>query len=222
MKGVFLTLEGPEGAGKSTQSRLLVEHLMKAGHDVLEIREPGSTRIGEQIRTLVLDPRHGEMAARTEMLLFAAARAQLIAEVINPALARGTVVVCSRFVDASLAYQGVARGLGLEVVGAVNAAGTGGLAPDLTLLLDVDPAVGLRRARAPSASDGGGDRMEREPLAFHERVREGFLSLARNEPHRFRIIDARGSVADVQAEIRRAVDGFLESRRGGLRERTLP
>ncbi len=222
MKGIFLTLEGPEGAGKSTQSRLLVPYLQGAGHDVLSIREPGSTRIGEQIRTVLLDPRHKEMAARTEMLLFAAARAQLVAEVITPALARGTCVVCDRFVDASLAYQGVGRDLGIDVVRAANAAGTGGLAPDLTLLLDVDPAVGLRRARAASASDGGGDRMEREALAFHERVREGFLSLARNEPHRFRIIDARGSVADVQAEIRRAVDGFLESRRRGPRERTLP
>ncbi len=245
MTGTFLTLEGPEGAGKSTQGRLLVEDLRRAGREVLDVREPGGTAIGEQIRALLLDPAHGEMAARTEMLLFASTRAQLVAEVIAPALARGTLVVCDRFVDASLAYQGVGRGLGLEVVRAVNAAATGGLAPDLTLLLDVDPAVGLGRVRkAPPAragegppSDGrppgdgrpggarrwqDGDRIEREALAFHERVREGFLSLARIEPQRIRVINARGSVDDVRAEIRRMVEEFLRSRRQAPRERNLP
>lgn len=222
-------------------------HLRDAGHEVLHVREPGGTPIGEQIRALLLDPRHREMAARTEMLLFAASRAQLVAEVIAPALARGMLVVCDRFVDASLAYQGVGRALGVEVVRAVNAAATGGLTPDLTLLLDLEPAVGLRRAREASAAEGapdraeqshtpehrtrlvrrgklagrsdGGDRMERETLAFHERVREGFLTLARNEPHRIRIIDARGSVADVHQEIRQAVDGFLHRRQEGPRGR---
>jgi len=207
------------------------------------VREPGGTPIGERIRALLLDPRHREMAARTEMLLFSASRAQLVAEVIAPALARGMLVVCDRFVDASLAYQGVGRRLGIEVVRAVNTAATGGLSPDLTLLLDLEPAAGLRRAREASRtapaqpgatcrredSSGampgvpggeqwdGGDRMEREALAFHEQVREGFLSLARNEPHRIRIIDARGSMADVHEEIRQAVDGFLRSRRQGPR-----
>ncbi len=233
MTGTFLTLEGPEGSGKSTQGRLLVDGLRRAGDDMLHVREPGGTAIGEQIRALLLHPSHGEMAARTEMLLFAAARAQLVAEVIAPALARGTLVVCDRFVDASLAYQGVGRGLGLEVVRAVNAAATGGLTPDLTLLLDVDPAVGLARVRDASSTrtiagpDGaarwsGGDRIERETLAFHERVREGFLSLARIEPHRITVIDARGSVDDVHAEIRRVVEEFLRSRRQAARERNLP
>ncbi len=235
-----------------------MEYLRAAGHEVLHVREPGGTPIGEQIRALLLDPRHREMAARTETLLFAASRAQLVAEVIAPALARGLLVVCDRYVDASLAYQGVGRGLGVEVVRAVNAAATGGLAPDLTLLLDLEPAIGLRRAREASAAEGapggaepshapmprmevetpgsagksagevagrrwdGGDRLEREALAFHERVREGFLTLARNEPHRIRIIDARGSVADVHREIRQVVDGFLRSHRPAPQGRNLP
>lgn len=226
--GTFLTLEGPEGAGKTTQSRLLAEHLRAAGHSVVHAREPGGTAIGEQVRILLLDPRHREMAARTEMLLFAASRAQLVAEVVAPALARGALVVCERYVDASLAYQGVGRGLGVEVVRAVNAAATGGVSPDLTLLLDVDAATGLRRARGPSSasgpeSEGGdGDRIEREAVAFHVRVREGFLALARNEPQRIKVIDARGSVDDVQREIRAAVDGFLGRRRSGRQGRDLP
>jgi dTMP kinase len=217
--GIFLTLEGPEGAGKTTQSRLLVEYLRRAGHRVLHTREPGGTPIGEQIRTLLLDPRHGDMAARTEMLLFAASRAQLVAEVIAPALAQGALVLCERYVDASVAYQGVGRGLGVDIVRQVNAAATGGLSPDVTLLLDVDAAEGLRRAREPAAASdvrnewGGGDRMEREAPAYHARVREGFLELARNEPQRILVIDARGPVEDVQRDIRRAVDEFLRGRR---------
>jgi dTMP kinase len=221
--GIFLTLEGPEGAGKTTQSRLLVEYLHAAGYTVVHTREPGGTPIGEQIRTLLLDPQHREMAARTEMLLFAASRAQLVADVIAPALARGAVVLCERYVDASVAYQGVGRGLGVEVVRAVNAAATGGLSPDLTVLLDLDPEAGLRRARGPSRASvaqrgwDGGDRIEREAPAFHARVREGFLALARNEPQRIRVIDARGPVNDVQREIRRTVDGFLHGRGGDVK-----
>jgi dTMP kinase len=226
-RGLFLTLEGPEGSGKTTQGRLLTEDLRAGGHEVLSVREPGGTAIGERIRSLLLDPAYGEMDPRTEMLLFAASRAQLVSEVIAPALARGVVVVSDRFVDASLAYQGVGRGLGVEVVRAVNAAATGGLSPDLTLLLDIDPADGLRRARRttgrPAAGAwSGGDRMEREALAFHERVREGFLSLARNEPHRIRVIDARGSVADVHHAIRDALDGVLKRRPQGLGEEGRP
>jgi len=230
-----VTLEGPDGAGKTTQAALLVEHLRAAGHEVVALREPGGTAIGEQIRSLLIDPRHAELAPRTEMLLFAASRAQLVAEVIGPALARGRIVVCERYLDASLAYQGVARGLGVDLVRTVNDAATGALRPDLTLLLDLDPETGLRRARAASrlrgtsqrdalasagaGSEGweGGDRMERETLAFHARVREGFLALARIEPQRIRVVDARRPVVDVQREITAAVDGLLraERRAGG-------
>jgi len=187
---------------------------------VLHVREPGGTEVGERIRSLLLDPQHGELSPRTEMLLFAASRAQLVAEVIRPALAAGTLVVCDRYVDASLAYQGVGRGLGIDVVRTVNDVGTEGLLPDLTLLLDIDPAVGLRRARRTSAGTGrvdgwdGGDRLERETVAFHERVREGFLALAGNEPRRIRVVDARGSVNDVHRTIWHVVDGFLRGAQG--------
>lgn len=194
-----------------------MDALRDAGRTVLHVREPGGTAVGERIRALLLDPKHGELSPRTEMLLFAASRAQLVAEVIRPALAAGTLVVCDRYVDASLAYQGVGRGLGIDVVRTVNEVGTEGLLPDLTLLLDIDPAVGLQRARRTSARTGrvdgwdGGDRLERETVAFHERVREGFLALAGNEPRRIRVVDARGSVDDVHRAIWHVVDGFLRS-----------
>jgi dTMP kinase len=187
---------------------------------VVHVREPGGTPIGEQLRALLLDPRRQEMDPRTEMLLFAASRAQLVAEVLDPALARGALVLCDRYVDASLAYQGIGRGLGIEVVRSVNAVATRGLLPHLTLLLDVDAATGLRRARA--AEERGGDRIEQEALAFHTRVREGFLSLARNEPQRITVIDATGSVAAVQHEIQRTVGEFLRSRRSGTRRGGTP
>jgi dTMP kinase len=215
-----------------------VEYLLRLGRDVVCVREPGGTPIGEQIRTLLLDPRH-EMDARAEMLLFAASRAQLVAQVIAPALRAGKDVVCDRYVDASLAYQGVGRGLGVDVVRAVNAVATGGLAPDLTLLLDIDSGSGLERARGESRSRSGaasthptrgvphgegpppaagGDRLEREVLAFHERVREGFLSLAQKEPHRIKVIDARGTVTAVERAIREAVAAILRGRGEGTGE----
>lgn len=179
------------------------------------VREPGGTPIGEQIRALLLDPRRGEMDARAEMLLFAASRAQLVAEVIAPALRAGRDVVCDRYVDASLAYQGVARGIGVEVVQAVNAVATAGAYPDLTLLLDIDVATGLGRARSETGARAAGDRMEQEVLDFHQRVREGFLSLAQKEPRRIKVIDARGSVTAVQRAIQDAVARALRGRGEG-------
>lgn len=195
---------------------------------MLFVREPGGTEIGERIRALLLDPDHGRLVPRTEMLLFAASRAQLVAEVIRPALAAGTLVVCDRYVDASLAYQGVGRGLGVEVVRAINDIGTEGLLPDLTILLDIDPAVGLRRARRTSKGTAGtghwdgGDRLEREALAFHERVREGFLALAGNEPRRIRMVDARGPVEHVHRAIWDLVIAFLRGESGGRPPEIVP
>ncbi len=161
------------------------------------------------------------------MLLFAASRAQLVAEVIRPALAEGAVVVCDRYVDASLAYQGVGRGLGIPIVRSVNEVATGGLLPDLTVLLDIDPEVGLARARGEAGRAGverwgGGDRLERETLAFHRRVREGFLTLAGNEPRRIRVVDARGSVQEVHRAIWDLVAGFLRGEQGGPRAEIVP
>jgi dTMP kinase len=190
----------------------------------VSVREPGGTPVGEAIRAVLLDPDH-DMDAGAEMLLFAAARAQLVARVIAPALRAGSDVVADRYVDASLAYQGVARGLGIDVVRSVNAVATGGLLPDLTLLLDIDTATGLERARGETrvraaagevvAGGRAGDRMEDEVAAFHRRVREGFLLLAKKEPHRIRVIDARGSVSAVQRGIQDVVAQVLRGRSDG-------
>ena len=214
MRGFFITLEGPDGAGKGTQGRRLVEHLRRAAVDVLNTREPGGTSIGERIRRVLLDDTHREMAPETEMLLFAASRAQFVREVVRPALARGTTVLSERYVDASLAYQGFGRGLDVALVRTVNDVATGGLLPDLTLLLDIDPAVGLERVQAAGrAGAAGGDRLEQETLAFHQRVRAGFLQLARESPKRFVVIDAQGDVERVHREVVRAVDGLLAGRK---------
>lgn len=204
---------------------MLVDYLREQGREVVSVREPGGTPVGEQIRALLLDPGR-EMDAGAEMLLFAAARAQLVARVITPALRAGSDVVADRYVDASLAYQGVGRGLGIDVVRSVNAFATGGVLPDLTLLLDIDVATGLERARGETrvraavgeAAAGGraaGDRMEDEVVAFHQRVREGFLLLAQKEPHRIRVIDARGSVVAVQRAIQELVARMLRGRGEG-------
>jgi dTMP kinase len=211
-KGIFLTLEGPEGAGKTTQTRLLADYLRTNGRTVVCVREPGGTPIGEQIRALLLDPRRREMGPITETLLFAASRAQLVMQVIAPALRAGQDVVCDRYVDASLAYQGLGRGIGVEVVRTINAVATAGVYPDLTFLLDIDVATGLKRARAETGARTAGDRMEQEVLDFHRRVREGFLSLAQKEPQRIQVIDARGSVRAVQRAIQAAVAQTLRGR----------
>jgi len=214
VRGFFITLEGPDGAGKGTQGRRLVEHLRRAAVDVLNTREPGGTSIGERIRRVLLDDTHREMAPETEMLLFAASRAQFVREVVRPALARGTTVLSERYVDASLAYQGFGRGLDVALVRTVNDVATGGLLPDLTLLLDIDPAIGLERVQAAGrAGAAGGDRLEQETLAFHQRVRAGFLQLARESPKRFVVIDAQGDVERVHREVVRAVDGLLAGRK---------
>lgn len=216
-RGLFITIEGPEGAGKTTQARRLAERL-RATRDVLHVREPGGPPISERIRALLLDDRHREMAPQTEMLLFAASRAQLVAEVIEPALREGRVVLCERYVDASLAYQGYARGLGVEVVRRVNEAATRGIVPDLTLMLDIDPAVGLERARQTGGKEGRqgrGDRLEQEDLAFFRRVREGFLKIATEEPARVRLIDGGRSPDAVHADVVRAVDELLSARGWG-------
>ena len=216
-------MEGPEGAGKTIQAGLLVDYLRRQGREVVSVREPGGTPLGESIRALLLDPRQ-EIDPGAEMLLFAAARAELVARVIAPALRAGRDVVADRYVDASLAYQGMGRGLGIEVVRSVNAVATGGVLPDLTLLLDIDTATGLERARGETRDRGGktapgkgvgGDRMEDEVVAFHQRVREGFLLLAQKEPHRIRVIDARGSVEAVQQAIQKVVTQMLSGRGEG-------
>jgi dTMP kinase len=197
-RGRLIAFEGVEGAGKSTQVELLRQSLEKAGHRVVTTREPGGTPVGEQVRSILLDPA-STLAARSEALLFAAARAQLVEQVIRPALERGEIVLCDRYLDSSLAYQGAGRGLGVEAVAEINRFATGGVVPDLVVLLALDPAEGLARRR------GGRDRIEAQDLDFHRRVARGFLNLAAAEPERFAVVDAAAPPDQVAAEVRAAV-----------------
>jgi dTMP kinase len=201
--GRLIAFEGVEGAGKSTQLELLRRRLEGRSREVVVTREPGGTPAGERVRDLLLDP-EVELHPRTEALLFAAARAELVERVIRPALERGAVVLCDRYLDSSLAYQGGARGLGRGPVQEVNRLATGGLLPDLVVLLDLDPADGFRRHR------GDRDRIEALDLTFHQQVREAFLNLAADDPRRFAVVDAAAPVPDVAARVQAAVLALLE------------
>ncbi len=212
MIGLYIALEGPEGSGKTTQLRRLANRLRSLGLEVVETREPGGTEVGEAVRALLLD-RAYRLSPETEMLLFAAARAQLIREVVRPALEAGHVVLSDRSVYASLAYQGFGRGLDLEVVRRVNQVATGGLLPDLVLLLDLPVEAGLAR-EAKRAEGQGADRIEREGLEFHHRVREGFLQLGR-EDARIRVVPANDDPDRVEARIWEEVRPLVERRGGG-------
>jgi dTMP kinase len=197
-RGRLIAFEGVEGAGKSTQLELLRQALEKAGHRVVTTREPGGTPVGEQVRSILLD-RASTLHPRAEALLFAAARAQLVEQVIRPALERGEVVLCDRYLHSSLAYQGAARGLGQEPIAAINRFATAGLVPDLVVLLALDPATGLARGR------GSRDRIEGQDLEFHRKVAQGFLDLAAADPERFVVVDAARPPDRVAAEVRAAV-----------------
>jgi dTMP kinase len=203
MPGVFVAFEGGEGSGKSTQARLLADALRAIGHEVVLTREPGGSPLGGAIRSLLLDPASAGLSDRAEALLYAADRAEHVASVIEPALSRSAVVVTDRFVDSSLAYQGAGRPLGLDDVERLNDWATGGLRPDLTLILDLDPAEGLRRA------GGSPDRLEAEPLAFHERVRAAYAVLAARDGTRYAVIDASRSAEAVAAAVLDAVGTVL-------------
>jgi dTMP kinase len=193
-RGCFISLEGGEGAGKSTLADALEGRLRAGGHEVLRTREPGGTTFGEDVRSVVLDPAHPDVSPWAELFLMLAARAQLVHERIRPALEAGQVVLCDRFADASVAYQGVGRDLGFEAVRELNRRATGGCMPDLTLFLDLDPRAG--RAR----QSGEADRMEREEFGFHDRVREGYRRIAEVEPDRVKRLDASRSAAEVLEE----------------------
>ena len=206
---LFVTFEGIEGCGKSTHLRLLAAALRTAGRPVVETREPGGTRLGASLRELLLRPSPVPPAPLAELLLYCADRAQHIAEVIRPALAAGKVVLCDRFSDSTIAYQGYGRGLNLETVRALDAEARGGLEPDLTFLLDCPPATGIGRARARS---GTGDRFEQEALAFHEAVRGGFHALVAAAPGRYRVVDTTAPTAVVTEGIRSETMRLLEGR----------
>lgn len=200
---MFITFEGPEGGGKTTQIQLLQETLRRQGYSVLATREPGGTSIGNAIRTVLLDAANTAMNERAEALLFNAARAQLVDEVIRPALARGQVVLCDRYADSTLAYQGYGRALDLQGLRALVAFATAGLQPDLTIYLAVDPAVGIERKRHLAGAEW--NRLEEEDLAFHQRVTGGFHRLIEAEPERWLTIDASQPIELVHRAIRAGV-----------------
>ncbi|MDO5493363.1 MAG: dTMP kinase [Nesterenkonia sp.] len=197
-RGLFVVFEGGDGAGKTTQLDMLERRLRADGRTVERTREPGGTDIGERIRSLVLDHGQGEVDPRTEALLFAASRAAHVTQRILPALESGAVVLCDRFVDSSIAYQGVGRGLGADDVARVNAWATQGLRPDLTVLLDVDHEVSAARR---TSRGGAADRMESADAAFHRRLREAFLDRAAEDPTRYLVVDASGPADDIHAAV---------------------
>lgn len=202
---LFVTLEGPDGGGKSTQASRLVDYLQGRGLNVLLTREPGGTLIGDQIRRTLMDLGNTGMHPRTEILLFSASRAQIVHQVIRPHLESGGIVVCDRFYDSTLAYQGYGHGLDLQALQAITAFATGGLRPDLTLLLDLPAEDGLRRRKR----GGQWNRLDAYDLAFHQRVRQGYFALADAEPERWVRVDATQPLDAVHAAIREAVDARL-------------
>jgi dTMP kinase len=203
-RGMFISLEGVEGCGKSVQAGLLAEYIEKLGRPVIRTHEPGGTPIAEQIREILLEPRNSDMIHITELLLYLASRAQHVVQLILPALNEGKIVVCERFSDATFAYQGYARGLDLNHLEQVNEIATGGLKPDLTLILDLDAANGLSRKHHDQR-----DRLENESVNFHNKVREAYLTIARQSPERLQVIDASGSIEDIHLSIRECVDQRL-------------
>ena len=211
MRGPFITFEGIEGSGKSTQIALLAKYLTAQGMRTALTREPGGTVIGDQVRKILLDPANSMLDPTAELLLYAASRAQHLRELILPRLAEGTTVLCDRFSDATLAYQGYGRGLDQEMIRALDRIVTAGMLPDLTILFDIDPVVGVARARGRNDSRGleAEARFENEELAFHDRVRRGYLALAAQEPDRVRIVDGAGSPEAVQERVRKIAGGLL-------------
>ena len=200
---MFITFEGPDGCGKTTQWQLLQETLRQRGYQVLASREPGGTSIGEQIRDVLHDQSNMEMANVTEILLYSASRAQLTEEVLRPALLNNQIVLCDRYYDSTMAYQGYGRGLNLTMLHAITRFATGGLTPDLTLYFDIEPEEGLRRRLQDQEAEW--NRLDSETLAFHQRVHEGYQSLIAEEPERWVVIDGTQSVDVIQQEVEQIV-----------------
>ncbi|MBZ5513260.1 MAG: dTMP kinase [Acidobacteriia bacterium] len=212
-RGLLITLEGIDGTGKSTQQRLLVRHLRNRGLTVVSTREPGGTRVGEQVRSILLASRTGHLAPLAELALIYAARAQHLEEVVRPALARKEIVVSDRFNHASLAYQGYGRKLGVQTVRAFDRLVCGRTQADLTVVLDLDPRVALARAQGREIRrNSARGRFEAAGLEFHQRVRAGYLAIARQDPRRVKVVKADRAVAEVQTEIQEIVDAFLARR----------
>ena len=206
-KGILISLEGGEGSGKSTQARKLKRYLENLGYKVDIVQEPGQTRIGKKIREILLNPRYKEIGAITEVLLYMAARAQLVSEIIKPALAKGKTIICDRYIDSSMAYQGYGRELGCHTVGQLNNISIQGYKPDITIYFDLKPEVGL--ARKQTSSKGKMDRMETESYKFHRLIRKGYLELSKKEPRRIKVIPANQSTEDIWGSIKSEITKFL-------------
>jgi dTMP kinase len=209
-RGQFLTFEGIDGCGKTTQFRLLGKWLREHGRTVVETVEPGGTAIGQQVRKILLDPGNAEIQPRTELLLYFASRAQNVDEVIRPGLDSGAIVLCDRFTDSTLVYQGAGRGIDTNVVLELDRIACRGLKPDLTFLIDIDLETSLLRAKRRNERVGQSEsRIDEESIGFHERVRQGYLRLAANEPDRFVVIDGRASISQVGGMIREAIPSYV-------------
>jgi len=209
----FITFEGPDGSGKTTQVQALHKHLARLGYPVLLVREPGGTAIGDQIRAVLHDTNNTSMRPTTEVLLYLASRAQLVGEVIRPALAAGSVVLSDRYNESTLAYQGYGHGLDLRPLRAITDFATGGLRPDLIVYLDLVVEEGLRRKKSGSQTGGEWNRMDQKELEFHQRARQGYLHMAAAEPERWFVIDATRSIASIQSAIQRRIKRLLTARR---------
>jgi dTMP kinase len=209
-KGFFITFEGPEGSGKTTQAQLLYQHLLSLGYPVILTREPGGTPIGDRIRAILHDLAHSDILPTTEILLYSASRAQIVGQVIRPALEEGKIVICDRYADSTFAYQGYGHGLDLDSLRLITAFATGGLVPDLTFYLDLEVEEGLRRKRAAfERGESEWTRMDQKELEFHRRVRQGYLKLAASEPSRWVILNAMEPVEVLQMRIRQIVEERL-------------
>lgn len=209
VRGKFITFEGGEGTGKSTQVRLLADAMNRSGWNVKAVRSPGGTKVGEKLRSILKTREEGEeLTAETELLLFGACHSQMVERLLKPGLADGISFISDRFFDSTMVYQGYARGLDLEMLERINAFSCRGLKPDLTILLDIEPELGMRRSSIRAAGTGAleNDRFDSETLAFHTAVREGFLTIAAKEPERFRIISASGTIDEVAAAVKDCVN----------------
>ncbi|KJD45681.1 dTMP kinase [Paenibacillus terrae] len=209
-KGIFITLEGGDGSGKTTMIQRLAKFMEEEGYPVVTTREPGGIEISEKIRSIILDPTHTSMDARTEALLYAAARRQHLVEKVKPAIEKGAIVLCDRFVDSSLVYQGFARGIGMEEVASINRFAVDDWEPDATFYLDIEPELGLARIHASRGE--GMDRLDMESISFHHKVREAYLELARKFPERITIVDASPATEQVEQVLKDLLKKAINSK----------
>ena len=204
-RGLFITIEGTDGSGKTTQMGLIREYVRSMGCEVVMVREPGGTRISERIRNIILDPEYTEMSSNTEMLLYAASRAQLVAETVRPALEQGKIVICDRFIDSTYAYQGFGRGIELGVLENINNFAVEGIMPDITFFFDLDPELALGRRMASTVTD----RIENEKMEFHRKVHDGYVKLAEKYPDRIRKIDSSRSVEAIWDDVKQLLESII-------------